>query len=425
MTPPTRSPRSEKQFSWQWLQARLFPRGTRLLNWASFAVILFVLIEFVISADIERGPSFYATIMGLSVLFILNALSEDFRTLFDREEISTWLFLVITSGLTLFCTWSGQMYSTIYIVLMITAQTHSSLPLRPALAFTTLLAGSWLTVLILLGAGPEVMASIVGGLMIGLTFTITLSQVLYRYSEQTERANHLLDQLQAANAELVAARQREKEMAITEERVRVARDLHDGLGHHLTALSIQLQAVEKLVKTQPDMAAEAAHNARSAVQAALKEVRQSVASLREAPADIQDLPQAIARLVQDAANHTGLQTHFEQQGEAPDISTAAAMTLFRAAQESLTNVQKHASEATRIDVQLVFQAGSIRLSIQDDGSHPDACLPEDTPLGTGRGFGLAGLRERVHLLGGTLECGPAPQGGFRVALTIPVQGDPA
>jgi signal transduction histidine kinase len=286
------------------------------------------------------------------------------------------------------------------------------------------MAGAYLGILARSGASVFELQNTAIGLLIGMTFTITLSQVLLRFSEQTDRANRLLGQLQQANMELVAARQKEKELAIAEERVRVARDLHDGLGHHLTALSIQLQAAEKLLSSNPEMAAEAVHNARGEIQAALQEVRQSVAALRETPLDLKDLPQAISRLMEETGKRTGLTTSFQLEGETVVLSAAAAVTLYRTVQEGLTNVQKHAVSASQVQARLTFQKSQVSLVFEDDGT--DA--PSST-IETGQGFGLAGLRERASLLGGELRCGPRSGAGFYLEISLPLdtqnQGAPA
>jgi signal transduction histidine kinase len=285
-----------------------------------------------------------------------------------------------------------------------------------------LISAGFLLALYLTGAKPVEISSTAIGLVIGMTFVVTLSQVLLRYSEQTDRANSLLEQLKQANAELIEARQKEKELAIAEERLRMARDLHDGLGHHLTALSIQLQAAEKMTGSRPEMAAEALRNARGEVQAALKEVRLSVAALRETPVDITNLPQTIAGLVEECGKRSGLRAVFEQTGAPADLTSAAAMTLYRATQEGLTNVQRHAEGAAQVCVRLAYDAEFVELSIEDDGQGQPGCGPDEN--GNRGGFGLAGLRERANLLGGQMECGPRPGGGFRIAMHLPLKGSP-
>lgn len=177
---------------------------------------------------------------------------------------------------------------------------------------------------------------------LGLTFTLIFSIVLAQLSEQMARAERLAAELRAANEALAASRERELALAAAEERVRLAHEIHDGLGHHLTALHVQLQAAARLLEHDPVRAAQALHLCREAAQAALTEVRQSVAMMRSNPLADQPLPVVIKRLVHDFSRVASFQIRFEQAGEIGEISPAMAMTLFRAAQEGLTNVQKHA-----------------------------------------------------------------------------------
>jgi signal transduction histidine kinase len=225
----------------------------------------------------------------------------------------------------------------------------------------------------------------------------------------------LLKDLQAANTALKAAHQKEKELAIAEERMRLARDIHDGLGHHLTVLSIQLQAAEKLLERNPQAAAEALRVSRGEAQAALEEVRHSVGVMRQSPVESQPLVEMIASLVHDFGEHTGLQSDFELGGTPIELSEFARQTLFRTVQESLTNIQKHARAVKHIRVELAYSPEAIHLVVKDDG------LPlKKSPSAQG-GYGLKGLRERVDQLGGEFFCGPDSANGFQVDVSIPLQ----
>ncbi len=377
-----------------------------------------MIILYVLNPPAVTPFRFISTLFVLAVLLVINIVFDDLKSLLPSEQAGAWVVVLASSVLIFYTIVVGRMFIGIYMLFMVIAQANAMLPLRPALGLTAILLGGYMVILALSGSSPAELQMTGIGLLIGATFTVTLSQVLQRYSEQTERANRLLEQLQQANAELVAARQKEKELVIAEERVRMARDLHDGLGHHLTALSIQLQAAEKLVRANPDLAAEAVHNARGEVQAALKEVRQSVAALRETPVDIQNLPQAIKALVEETGRLIGLQARFEQTGQVARLSPAVAMTIFRAAQEGLTNVQKHAVGASQVCIRLAYGEQSVTLSVEDDG-HSTAGVSLEEP---GR-FGLAGLRERANLLGGSLEYGPQPACGFCVRLQLPIDSE--
>ncbi len=247
-----------------------------------------------------------------------------------------------------------------------------------------------------------------------MIFVLVFTLLERRSEQEKRRAESLVKELQTAHFELKAAQQKEKELAIAEERMRMARDIHDGLGHHLTVLSIQLQAADKLVERNPQAAAEAIRTSRAEAQAALEEVRRSVGVMRQLPAESQPLDIMLTNLVHDFDEHTGLESHFETSGNPIELSAFAGQTLFRTVQESLTNVQKHGKEVKHILVKLEYTAENVRLSVSDDGQKPDT-------VSTGQaGYGLKGLKERVDQLGGEFCCGPGVEGGFQVDVTIPL-----
>lgn len=404
---------------WPWLRERLFPRGTNLIQWAAYFIIIAMLISYAIQPPGVPPFQYNSTLLALTILLVITIVWDDLTARFPSEEAGEWTLLTISAVITFYAIIVGEFYNAIYIIFMIIARTNATLRPLPALGFSALLIGGYLGLSFANDLNPGHMLEFTVSILIGIIFTITLSQVLRLYSTQSEKMALLLEQIRQANAELVAARAKEKELTIAEERVRMARDLHDGLGHHLTALSIQLQAAEKMIGANPEQAAESVRNARGEVQAALKEVRQSVAALRETPVDIRNLPQAIAALVAETGQRNGLQGSFAQEGETADLSPAAAMTLFRAAQEGLTNVQKHATGARQISVRLVYTAERTCLTVENDGQ----AITVDCQDPSG-GFGLAGLRERANLLGGSLECGPRAGGGFRLEITLPAEAGP-
>ena len=404
--------------AWGWLRDRLFPRGTNLIQITSYLILITLIILFVLQTP--EGLSafqFSSTLVMLSILLVVQVLMNDIVDQFKDKTRGTWFVLILSTLLTFFVIGVGRMFMGVYLLFMLVAQANATFRPRFAISYSALLLAAYLGILDWAEASTTELVSTLIGVSIAMIFVITLSQVLLRYSEQTERANALLAQLQQANTELMEMRQKEKDLIIAEERVRMARDLHDGLGHHLTALSIQLQAAEKMIHTRPIMAAEAIGNARGEIQAALKEVRQSVAALRESPVELNELPQTIARLVEECGRTTGLRAHFELNGTPVALSPATAMTLFRTAQEGLTNVQKHANSATQITARLAYDTGQVALRIEDDGSGDPDCPPPGSER-AGR-FGLAGLRERAGLLGGSLDCGALPKGGFFLQINLP------
>ena len=309
----------------------------------------------------------------------------------------------------------GDLYNAIFLLFMLCSQATIMLGVWPAgLIFCLINMAGWLVVFRLKGADNQSMISFAASLGIGILFVSFLTILLDRYSRQTKRAEGLLLELQTANARLEAARQKEKELAIAEERVRLARDIHDGLGYHLTVLSIQLQAADKLVSRNPQAAIEAIQQSRAEAQAALDEVRQSVGMLRQSPAETQPLPEVLSNLVKDFDQRTGLQATFELTGSPVELSSFTRQTLFRTLQESLTNAYKHGKGVHKIHVLLEYLPEAARLVVRDDGQATEA-VPDRPP-----GYGLVGLRERVDQLGGSIQSGPGKTGGFEVEVNIPL-----
>lgn len=229
-----------------------------------------------------------------------------------------------------------------------------------------------------------------------------------RQTELARRANQqLIEELRTAHNQL-------HDLAVAEERNRLAREIHDGLGHYLTATTIQIQGARALLaKTEAASQAPAAlaalGKAETLLQEALTDVRRSVAALRATPIKNKPLPTAIGELVTECRAISGLEVQFDLLGVPRPLNSQVELTLYRVAQEGLTNVRKHA-RATRVTVAMVYDDGHVSLSISDDGQ------------GMGdvsSGYGLLGLRERAQLVGGTVNIETAPNQGCRIDVEIP------
>ncbi|MET0133616.1 MAG: sensor histidine kinase [Kibdelosporangium sp.] len=192
------------------------------------------------------------------------------------------------------------------------------------------------------------------------------------------------------------------EMSVAMERTRLARDIHDSLGHHLTAIAVQLEKSVAFRDRDPTTADKAVADARTSARRALADVRSSVHALRDDVTPF-DLPQALADLAQDSS------AQLTVIGVA-DHTSPVLTTLYRAAQESLTNVRRHAAAST-VSMTLTFGRHDARLEVVDDGRGFD-------PAGPG-GFGLRGMRERAELLGGHLDVHSRPGAGTRITVTVP------
>ncbi|HEX6344688.1 sensor histidine kinase [Umezawaea sp.] len=289
---------------------------------------------------------------------------------------------------------SGAAVGSVLLLVVLVAQSALLLPLPVAAVVAAVIP--------LVHLGMEWGAGLREGLgtLAVTTFTLVVTELLVR--EQRARA-----ELAEANERLRGYAAQAEQLATTQERNRVARDIHDGLGHHLTVVQMLLQAARAVIRTADverldGMLAKAQDQSREA----LAEVRRSVSALREPrPAPLVDALRALTR-------EAGVPTGLEVRGEARVMRAEVEESLFRAAQEGLTNVRKHA-EASAASVVLDFGRDDlVRLEVRDDGRG----LPEHP----GTGFGLLGLRERLADLGGRVSVDPGPGSG--VALTVEVPG---
>jgi len=212
-------------------------------------------------------------------------------------------------------------------------------------------------------------------------------------------------------ADLWARQQREIR---NEERVALARELHDTVAHHISAIAVQAQAGGVVAGTNPQKAAEALAAIESEASRTLAEMRSMVRVLREDEAvayapqpGVGDLP-ALARA--DAAPTVEVRLNGSLARLAPSVDA----TLYRLAQESLTNALRHARGATRVDIDVRRDGDAVRLRVSDDGRTEPGPAPE-------LGFGLLGMAERAQLLGGSFSAGPGPAGGWVVEAVLPVE----
>jgi signal transduction histidine kinase len=197
------------------------------------------------------------------------------------------------------------------------------------------------------------------------------------------------------------------------ERLRLARDIHDSLGHHLTAIAVQLDKAAAYRDLDPPAADRAVADARRSAASALADVRRSVGALR-AGDEAFSLAAAVAALA-DGVRDGDLAVTVDVAGEEAGYDPAALTALYRAAQEGLTNARRHAG-AARVSVTVALGEREARLVVADDGRGLSAGSTAGPAAG---GYGLRGMRERLEPLGGRLEIGAQPGGGTRLTVTVP------
>ena len=200
-----------------------------------------------------------------------------------------------------------------------------------------------------------------------------------------------------------------EELAVTKERNRLAREIHDSLGHYLTVVNVQIGAAQAIFSRDSKRALYHLSKAQTLTQEGLTEIRRSVAALRGSLTEDRPLPEALARLVQQW-KESGTSSSLTVLGTPRQLTPQADLTLYRAAQEALTNVSKHA-HATEVNLVLDYSnPESVVLQVQDDGIGA---------VGSDSGFGLLGVRERAQLLGGELRVLTQNRKGFRLEVELP------
>jgi signal transduction histidine kinase len=211
------------------------------------------------------------------------------------------------------------------------------------------------------------------------------------------------------------AREREERAltAVAEERNRIARELHDVVGHSVSVMTVQASAVRRLMRPDQEKERAALETVEAAGREALTEMRRMVGVLRsgDAPPDLAPPPtlDQLERLV-DNFRRAGLDVVLETTGEAAPLPPGLDLTAYRLVQEALTNTLRHA-RATRAVVHIGYTDDRLLISVRDDGAGPDGSPP---------GTGLLGMRERVAVYGGTLSTGAAAGGGFELRAELPL-----
>lgn len=214
--------------------------------------------------------------------------------------------------------------------------------------------------------------------------------------------------------------QQTRELAVLEERNRLAREIHDTLAQSLTGLHIQLEAAEDLMEQDPAMARAEIRSARALTRDSLEEARRSVWDLQPLALASGALTEAIQReLVR--TGEQGIRTSIEIEGEGPEaIDRRSELTVLRIVQEALSNVRQH-SQANGVAVRMAYTPTTIRVRVSDDGAGFEPSSAHGVLSPTGGGFGLTSIQERARLAGGHIEVRSAPGMGTQIELEIPYQ----
>ncbi|MCW2948643.1 MAG: putative two-component system sensor kinase [Actinoallomurus sp.] len=216
-----------------------------------------------------------------------------------------------------------------------------------------------------------------------------------------------------------AEREREEEARrrVTEERLRIARELHDIVGHALMSINVTSSVSARLVDRDPEAGREALRTISALSSSALGEIRGTLSLLREGAEPLKRPGLGLDDLADlvEQTRVSGVPVTLHESGFRPDVPAIVGFTVYRVVQESLTNIARHAKDVTEVTVSLSFTAGSLDVSVTNDGAMVE------TPLQTGTGLGIQGMRERVAATGGRLCTTALPSGGFRVHARLPLK----
>ena len=253
-------------------------------------------------------------------------------------------------------------------------------------------------------------------MMIQLLLNVLYFGGAYYFGERSWTAARERDDLARRTRELEAEREVTAAQAVALDRVRIARELHDVVAHHVSVMGVQAGAARLVVDTDPAEAKRILAGIEDSSRAAIGDFRQLLETLRtpgsedaaEAPSalgldDIDDLAQA--------STDAGLPTVFTVIGDPADVPGVVGVNLYRIAQEALTNARRHAGVGATADVRLRYQADAVELEVVNTGRAVGALRP---------GLGQLGMRERALASGGTIELLPRPEGGFRVRASVPL-----
>ncbi|MFC4809349.1 sensor histidine kinase [Paenibacillus sp. GCM10023250] len=242
-----------------------------------------------------------------------------------------------------------------------------------------------------------------------IVFAGIVSVLIHFYRSARANTLKLYGELMRSHAQLQAYALQTEEWGAAKERIRIAREIHDTVGHKLTALLVQMQAARKLSRIDPQRSEQTYAECESLIRASLQEIRLSVRAIRDEPIRSTSLQERLAELAREFTKWAEVHTTLEVEGSPVALPGDLQLTAYRIAQESLTNAQKH-GHARNAEIVLAFADGGFSLRIRNDGEAPAELKP---------GFGLINMQERVREWNGDVQVGAAPGMGFAVDVRFP------
>lgn len=358
-------------------------------------VLVVVAVAFVALVGLEVPETLVANIALFCALYTVGAWGPDRRR-------ATWVRGIVIAG----------MFVWLIAAILMTTSDPDSLPdLSRAGAFSPLVAY----------------------LLIQLLTNVLYFAGAYWFGERQWASARERARTHLRTRQLEAERRRVASQAVAIERLRLARELHDAVAHHVSMMGVQAAVARTLLDADPARARETLEQVEESAREAIEELHGILGTLRDEPtgegaAEGPTSAEAVASLdvsripeLVDAACEAGLPTTFQVVGDPVRLSPVVSLNLYRIAQEALTNSRKHAGPHARADVRLRYLDDAVELEVTDDGVGAASAAARGRAHAAGTGLGLVGIRERVTADGGTLEVRPRARGGFLVRARVPVE----
>ncbi|WP_020500170.1 sensor histidine kinase [Sciscionella marina] len=373
-------------------------------RWLRLLAPLVMVVVVWTAFDSHPGPGLHGYPLAVSVIlggFLLSGIGALLTQMKSAAvHIGFIAVLIATSVALMWLQPSGSGVAGVFVGLSLLAprlRGHRSIPLA---------------VLALVFLGPVVATAQHGSVVSALLNAIMLSAfygmmfLAMRLGEANQKAEQLL-------AELERGRAAQAEAAGMAERQRLAREMHDVLAHSLSGLMLQLEGARMMAAEKPGdpRLPEVIERAHHLGKAGLEEARRAIGTLRD---DELPGPERLSTLAAQFEQDRGIPCILTVCGEQHELGSESRLALYRVAQEALTNVAKHA-QPERVELRLAYTEHTACLVVEDFAAADD---PRPHPTGESNGYGLAGMRERAELLGGTLLT-EATDNGFRVQLDVP------
>lgn len=373
-------------------------RNLRLLNLTVFLIVMIMIIISTIS--MSNGQLKAAAIVLCAAFGLVQGLG--FGKANTLSRLAIYFIIQVTIILTLLRVSSPRdVFSFFFYIL--TLEAVLVLPARPAIAWVT----GFFLLTSLNALWNQGIGGIIGMLFYAAAFMLTaIFGYTLRQAEIARNKNEeLLEELKTTQLQL-------QNMAVNEERTRMAREMHDSLGHRLTVSIVQLEGAQRLIPTEPERAARMIGAMRDEMKEALTELRRTVTALRVPIAEDASLDIALTTLTQTFQQNTGIPIHLSVSPGFPELPAMHRLALYRAAQEALTNIQRHAM-AEHAWLELNAGDQNITLVMQDDGKGIG-----QIPINNASS-GLLGLKERAVELGGEIVIVERQGGGTQLTFTFP------